>query len=77
MDRKKCLVIYGLQEKKNPNKYRRERELVKKIIQKVQDNTQSLEQEVEEMHKIGKYSEGNTSEDEVTIGSGGNNSKSW
>ena len=50
VDRKKCIVIYGLQGKKNPNKYRMEREergLVK-VIQKVQDDTQSLEHEVEE-----------------------------
>ena len=63
MDRKKCFVIYGIQEKKNPNKYRREREereLVKKVIKQVQDDTQSLEQEVEETHRIGKYNEGNT-----------------
>ena len=26
VDRKKCMVIYGLQEKKNANKYGRERE---------------------------------------------------
>ena len=25
VDRKKCMVIYGLHEKKNPNKYRRKR----------------------------------------------------
>ena len=63
MDRKKCLVIYGLKENKNPSKYRREREereLVKKVMQKVQDDRQSLEQEVEEMHRIRKYREGNT-----------------
>ena len=57
------MVIYGLQEKKNPTKYRREREereLVKKVIQKVQDDTQNLDQEVEETHAIGKYSEENS-----------------
>ena len=50
VNRKKCMVLFGLQEKKNSNKYgreREERELVRKVIQKVQDNTQNLEQEVE------------------------------
>ena len=56
------MVIYGIQEKKNPNKYGREREekeLVRKVIQKVQDDTQNLEKEVEETYRIGKYREGN------------------
>ena len=60
--RKKCMVIYGLQEKKNPNKYgreREERELVNKIIKKVQDDEQNLDREVEETHRIAKYGEGN------------------
>ena len=42
VDRKKCMVTYGLRKKKNPNKYRREREereVVKKVIQTVQDDT--------------------------------------
>ena len=63
VDRRKCLVIYGIEEKKNPNKYgreREERELAKKVIKQVQDDTQSLEQEVEETHRIGRYNEGNT-----------------
>ena len=41
-DRQKCMVLYGIQEKKYPNKYGREceeRELVGKVIQKVQDDT--------------------------------------
>ena len=32
----------------------------KKVIQQVQDDTQSLELEVEETHRYSKYSEGNT-----------------
>ena len=63
VDRRKCLVIYGIEEKKNPNKYgreREERELVKKVMKQVQDDTQSLKQEVEETHRIGRYNEGNT-----------------
>ena len=56
------MVIWGVQEMKNPNKYgaqREERELVKKVIKKVQDEIQNLDQEVEETHRIAKYSEGN------------------
>ena len=55
------MVFYGLQEKKNLVKFEREREereLVKGIIKMVQDEEQGLEGEVEEMHRIGKYSEG-------------------
>ena len=61
VDKKKCLVIFGLKEKKNLNKYvreREERELVKKIIQTVQESTQELEKDVEETYRIGKYIEG-------------------
>ena len=32
---------------------------MEKVIQKVQDDTQNLEQEVEEAHRTGKYGEGN------------------
>ena len=61
VDKKRCMVIFGLQEKKSPVKFTREKEekeLVKEIIQKVQDQEQRLEVEVEEIHRIGKYCEG-------------------
>ena len=61
VDKKKCLIIFGLKEKKNLNKYVREREekeLVKNIIQTVQENNQELEKDVEETYRIGRYTEG-------------------
>ncbi|MPC59180.1 hypothetical protein E2C01_053196 [Portunus trituberculatus] len=49
-----------MKEKKNPNKFSREceeRELAKAVIKHVQDNTQELDQEVEEVIRLGRYSE--------------------
>ncbi|MPC42099.1 hypothetical protein E2C01_035713 [Portunus trituberculatus] len=46
---------------KYPNKFmkeREERELAKTIIKQVQDSTQELEQEVEEVIRLGRYNEG-------------------
>ncbi|MPC14614.1 hypothetical protein E2C01_007381 [Portunus trituberculatus] len=50
-----------MKEKKNPNKFTREceeRELAKTVIKQVQDNTQKLDQEVEEVIRLGRYNEG-------------------
>ena len=61
VDKKKCLVIFGLQEKKNPVTFVREKEekeVVKKIISVIQDEEQGLEKEIEEIYRLGKYSEG-------------------
>jgi len=61
VDKKKCLVIFGLKEKKNPIRFIREKEdkeLAKKIITAVQDEDQGLEKELEEAYRIGKYNEG-------------------
>ena len=55
------MLIFGLQEKKNTNKFmreREERELAREIIRQVQDNTQDFDQEVEEVLRIGRYREG-------------------
>ncbi|MPC34460.1 hypothetical protein E2C01_027852 [Portunus trituberculatus] len=41
-------MIFGIKEKKNPNKFtreREERELVKTVIKRVQDSTQEFDQE--------------------------------
>ena len=61
VDKRKCLVIFGLREKKIPNKYVREKEekeLARQVIQFVQDSAQGIDQEIEEIHRIGKYNEG-------------------
>ena len=55
------MVIFGLQEKKNPVRMVREREekeLARNIISLVQDEDQGLEKEIEEVHRIGEYREG-------------------
>ena len=54
------MVIFGLGEKKNPNKFvreREEREMARQVIKMVQDSSQALDQEVEEVHRIGRYCE--------------------
>ena len=61
VDKKKCMVIFGLQEKRNPVKMVREREkeeLVRNIVLLVQDEEQGLEREIEVVYRIGKYKEG-------------------
>ncbi|MPC94784.1 hypothetical protein E2C01_089969 [Portunus trituberculatus] len=50
-----------MKEKKNPNKFTREheeRELAQTVIKQVQDSTQEFDQEVEEVIRLGRYSEG-------------------
>ena len=59
--RRKSFVIFGMKKKKNPNKFtrkREERELGKTVIKQVQDSTQELDQEMEEVIRLGGYSEG-------------------
>ncbi|MPC76808.1 hypothetical protein E2C01_071240 [Portunus trituberculatus] len=49
-----------MKEKKNPNKFTKEhqeRELAKIVIKQVQESTQELDQEVEEVIRLGIYSE--------------------
>ncbi|MPC89464.1 hypothetical protein E2C01_084414 [Portunus trituberculatus] len=52
VDKKKSFVIYGMKEKKEQNKFTREleeREMAKTVIKRVQDSTQEVDQEVEEV----------------------------
>ncbi|MPC68202.1 hypothetical protein E2C01_062400 [Portunus trituberculatus] len=61
VDKRKSFVIFGMKEKKNPNKFTREREkreLAKTIIKQVQDSMQELDQEMEEVIRLRRYSEG-------------------
>ncbi|MPD02482.1 hypothetical protein E2C01_098069 [Portunus trituberculatus] len=72
VDKKKSFVIYGMREKKNPNKFtkeREEREMAKAVIKRVQDSTQEFDQKVEEVFRLGRYSEG---ENEILSGCTGN-----
>ncbi|MPC77340.1 hypothetical protein E2C01_071792 [Portunus trituberculatus] len=61
VDKKKSFVIYGMREKKNPNKFtreREEREMAKMVIKRVQDSTHEFNQEVNEVVRLGRYTEG-------------------
>ncbi|MPC60009.1 hypothetical protein E2C01_054044 [Portunus trituberculatus] len=60
VDKKKSFVIYGMREKKNPNRLtreREEREMAKTVIKRVQESTQEFDQEVEEVVRLGRYTE--------------------
>ncbi|MPC44014.1 hypothetical protein E2C01_037673 [Portunus trituberculatus] len=61
VDKKKSFLIFGMKEKKNPNKFTREheeKELAKTVIKQVQDSTQELDQEVKEVIRLQRYNEG-------------------
>ncbi|MPC31572.1 hypothetical protein E2C01_024866 [Portunus trituberculatus] len=54
--RKKSFMILGMKEKKNPNKFmreREERELAKTVIKQVQDSTQELDKEEDKVKGVG------------------------
>ena len=60
VEKKKCLIIYGLKERKNNVKTEREKELkesVKKVMEAVNDGEQNLEGEIEEMFRLCRYRE--------------------
>ncbi|MPC85589.1 hypothetical protein E2C01_080370 [Portunus trituberculatus] len=60
VDKKKA-SFYGMRERKNPNKFireREEREMAKTVIKRVQDSTQEFDLEVEKVIRLGRYSEG-------------------
>ena len=54
MECKKRKILISTEEKEKRGNQQ------KKVVRQVQDGTQSLEQEVEETHRIGKYNEVNT-----------------
>ena len=61
VEKKKCVVVFGLKEKKNPVRHVREkeeRELASNIVKLVQTEEKSLEGEIEEVHRVGKYEDG-------------------
>ena len=61
VDKKKCVVVFGVIEKRNPVKFVRDREdmeIAKGVINKIQDENQELEKDIEEVFRIGKYVEG-------------------
>ena len=61
VDKKKCVVVFGVIEKRNPVKFVRDREdmeIAKGVINKIQDKNQELEKDIEEVFRIGNYVEG-------------------
>ena len=61
VDKKKCVVVYGLQEREQPIRRVREKEekkMVKEVITVVQDEDEDLKEEIEEVYRLGKYQEG-------------------
>ncbi len=61
MDKKKCIVIYGLKEETEPVRYKRERERKKKvaedIVRNIQREGENRISEIERIHILGKYIE--------------------
>ncbi len=58
MDKKKCIVIYGLKEETEPVRYKREREQIKvteDIVRNIQTEGEDWISEIEEIHRLGKY----------------------
>ena len=62
VDKKKCAIVFGITEKKDMVRNRREREeaqSVKELIKVLNDEEdEALEKEIDEIHRIGKYVEG-------------------
>ena len=60
VDKNKCLIIFGFKEKVLPKKNIRqeeEKKVVKEMFNMVQENSE-IEEEIEEIHRLGKYEEG-------------------
>ena len=60
VDKKKCVVIYGLKEETEPIRVKREKEqkkMVEDVVRTVQGEGDDWVGEIEEVHRLGKYSE--------------------
>ena len=61
VEKKQCVVVFGLEERVLPYKTEREREelrLAKDVVQAVQDPDTGLEKEIEVVYRLGKYEVG-------------------
>ena len=61
MDRNKCVIIFGFKKKVLPKKNIRQEEakkVVKEVFNMVQEENSEIEEEIEEIHRLGKYEEG-------------------
>ena len=60
VDKKKCIIVFGMKEKKELNKAVRDRELkeeVTKLMGIVKEENGDLIDEIEEFHRVGKFKE--------------------
>ena len=58
MDKKKCVVVYGMKEENLPHRFERERSErlnVGKVVNEVKSEGSNLENEIEEFRRLGKY----------------------
>ncbi len=58
VDKKKCIIVFGVKEIQEINKAVREKELkeiINKMVGKVQEKGRCLVDEVEEYHRVGKF----------------------
>jgi len=63
VDKKKCVIIFGVKEKILPVRPIREKdemEVVKDILQVVQEENPDQDEEIEEVSRLGRYEEGGT-----------------
>ena len=61
VDKKKCVVIFGMKEDEEPNRFERERverANITKTLMEVKREDSKLENEVEEFRRLGKYVQG-------------------
>lgn len=61
VEKKRCVVLFGVKEKKNPVRHVREKEekeVAAKIVEAAQAEDKSMEAEIEEVQRMGKYQEG-------------------
>ena len=61
VDKKKCVIVFGLKERVQPVTTTREREelvLAKEVVASVKEVNSEIEEEVEEVYRLGRYKEG-------------------
>ena len=61
VEKKKCVVVFGIKDEKMPVRYDREKfekKIAVDIVKEVEDEGKKLEEEIEEVVRIGKYNEG-------------------
>ena len=55
---KKCIIVFGINEKKEPNETTRDNELkaeMNKVLDMVNEENEDLKDEIEEVYRVGRY----------------------